>query len=82
MEVLTASKAKTSFGSMLIKVQKSPVQIEKNGQPVAVLLSQEEYAELDDMKTKMLQMRYAAADDEKNLIDADDVFKEIRKGKG
>ncbi|MCP5170327.1 MAG: type II toxin-antitoxin system Phd/YefM family antitoxin [Hahellaceae bacterium] len=43
MDILTANDAKTHFGEMLLKAQRAPVQINKNGKPVAVVMSAEEY---------------------------------------
>ena len=50
METLTANQAKTQFGDMLLKVQRAPVQISRNGKPVAVLLSVEDYQALEAIK--------------------------------
>lgn len=61
---LTANQAKTHFGEMLLKAQRSPVQINKNGKPVAVVVSMEEYQELENMKQAMLQVRYEQAKEE------------------
>ena len=57
MEVLTANKAKTHFGEMLMKVQKAPVQIDKNGKPVAVVVSIEDYEAAEKIKLQLLQQR-------------------------
>lgn len=43
MTRLSASKAKTHFGSLLDQAQREPVTIEKQGRPVAVILSYEAY---------------------------------------
>ena len=55
MEMLTASDAKREFGEVLIKAQHGPVGINKNGKPVAVMVSAAEYAELDSLRTRLLQ---------------------------
>jgi prevent-host-death family protein len=57
MEVLTANKAKTHFGELLMKVQKAPVQIDKNGKPVAVVVSIEDYEATEKIKFQLLQQR-------------------------
>jgi len=57
METLTANKAKTHFGEMLMKVQKAPVQIDKNGKPVAVVVSIEDYEATEKIKLQLLQQR-------------------------
>ncbi len=46
METLTANRAKTQFGELLMKVQKSPVNVTRNGKSVAVVVSSEEYQQL------------------------------------
>ena len=46
METLTANKAKTQFGELLMKVQKSPINVTRNGKSVAVVVSSEEYQQL------------------------------------
>lgn len=51
METLTASDAKREFGDLLLKVQSAPVGINKNGKPVAVMLSYVEYEQLAAHKT-------------------------------
>jgi len=55
MEILNASVAKRAFGDVLLKAQKEPVGINKNGKPVAVMLSVSEYEELRDLKEQWLK---------------------------
>lgn len=45
MTTISASEAKTHFGALMDKAQKEPVTIEKQGRPVAVVISFEEYQE-------------------------------------
>jgi prevent-host-death family protein len=45
MITISASEAKTHFGALMDKAQKEPVTIEKQGRPVAVVISFEEYQE-------------------------------------
>ena len=45
MTTISASEAKTHFGALMIKAQKEPVTIEKQGRPVAVVISFEDYQE-------------------------------------
>ena len=42
MDALSANEAKTQFGDMLLKAQRAPVEINRNGNPVAVFLSMDE----------------------------------------
>lgn len=43
MTTISASEAKTHFGALMTKAQRGPVTIEKQGRPVAVVLSFEDY---------------------------------------
>ncbi len=61
METLTANQAKTQFGDMLLKVQRAPVQISRNGKPVAVMLSVADYQTLEAMKMRLLQQKVEQA---------------------
>jgi len=83
METLSANDAKTKFGEMLMKVQRAPVQINKNGKPVAVILSMEEYQSSEALKLRYLQFRLAQATkdiDEGNTIDGEQFFDELESG--
>lgn len=55
MEILNASDAKREFGDVLIKAQRGPVGINKNGKPVAVVISAAEYTELQALKEEHLK---------------------------
>lgn len=84
MDKLTANEAKTHFGDLLLKAQRSPVQISKNGKPVAVVISNEEYESLEALKLKLLQVRAFQANsdiDAGNLIDGESFFSELAQGK-
>ena len=50
MEKLTANEAKTHFGQLLMKAQSEPVQIDKNGKPVAVVISMESFEASEQIK--------------------------------
>lgn len=56
MEILSASDAKREFGEVILKAQQGPVGINKNGKPVAVMLSATAYAEIEAMNKKFLQL--------------------------
>ncbi|VAW37113.1 hypothetical protein MNBD_GAMMA01-1816 [hydrothermal vent metagenome] len=73
MEVLTANKAKIHFGEMLIKVQSAPVQIDKNGKPIAVMISIEDYEATEQIKLQMLKDRFKQVEEDiKNGLFEDD----------
>lgn len=61
MQSLTANDAKTQFGDMLLKAQREPVQINKNGKPVAVVISMDEYQQMEAVKFTLLEERAARA---------------------
>ena len=83
MNSLSANEAKTHFGDMLLKVQRAPVQINKNGKPVAVVISTEEYKNIEALKLRLLQFRAVQAATDiaaGNLIDGESFFDELDSG--
>ena len=60
MEILNASEVKREFGDALMKAQQGPIGINKNGKPVAVMVSARAYAELQDIREQYLQQQIAA----------------------
>ena len=84
MQALTANDAKTQFGDMLLKVQREPVQINKNGKPVAVVISMDEYQQMEEVKFTLLQERAARAKlDIKNgnLVEGEQFMADLISGK-
>jgi prevent-host-death family protein len=82
MEILSASDAKREFGEVLLKAQHGPVGINKNGKPVAVMVSAAEYAELDSLRTKVLQheIDIGLADIQAGRVkDGKEVMRRLRK---
>ena len=55
MEHISATEAKREFGEVLLKAQQSPVGIDKNGKPVAVMLSADAYAEMTALNRRYLE---------------------------
>lgn len=83
MDTLSANEAKTQFGDLLLKAQRAPIQINKNGKPVAVVISMEEYESLEELKLRLLQSRVAQAKVDiaaGNLIDGETFFGELESG--
>jgi len=83
METLSANDAKTQFGEMLLKAQRSPVQINKNGKPVAVVISIDEYESNEKLKLQLLQSRAAKAKNDiesGNTIDGESFFDTLESG--
>jgi len=55
MSTFSASDAKREFGDVLLKAQKAPVRINKNGKPVAVVVSADEYEQLEALREDRLK---------------------------
>jgi prevent-host-death family protein len=82
MDVLNASDAKREFGEVLLKVQKAPVRINKNGKPVAVVLSIADYEQLESLReTQLKEAIMQGVSDLKagKIADSKDVFKRLRE---
>ena len=60
MKILNASDAKREFGEVLINAQHGPVGINRNGKPVAVVISASEYAQLEALKAALARLSEAA----------------------
>jgi len=82
METLNASDAKREFGELLMKAQREPVGINKNGKPIAVLVSAVEYREIQQMKEEYLKLAiHEGLSDLKtgHVQPGKDVFDDVRK---
>ena len=80
MEALSANEAKTHFGDMLLKAQRAPVQINKNGKAVAVVISADEFESIETLKLRLLQSRAVQANADiaaGNLLDGEAFFNEL-----
>ncbi len=64
MKTLAAREAKNKFGQMMDSVQSEPVTIEKNGRPVAVVLSIKDYQASEQLKLEALKRDIAIAQQE------------------
>jgi prevent-host-death family protein len=53
MSIITATEAKNKFGQVLEAAQAEPVHVQKNGRDVAVVLSPEQYARLNENAPKV-----------------------------
>ncbi|MEY8214856.1 MAG: type II toxin-antitoxin system Phd/YefM family antitoxin [Colwellia sp.] len=83
MLALSANDAKTQFGDMLMKVQRAPVQINKNGKPVAVVISVDEYQSMETLKLRLLQTRALSVVEDMNngdTVDGEQFFTELESG--
>ncbi len=55
MTTMSANSAKSHFGELLDIARREPVTIKKHGRPVVVVLSTEEYEELEAIKLSRLR---------------------------
>jgi len=81
MKRLNATHAKREFGDLLIKAQTEPVSIIKNGKPIAVLVSDKEFHELEAFREEAIRfaINEGIEDIAKGRIhDHDDIFKELK----
>ncbi len=84
MEALSANEAKTQFGDLLLKAQQAPIQINKNGKPVAVVISIAEYEHMEALKLSVLEARVEAARGQINrrdTVDGESFFDELESGR-
>ena len=83
MEALSANEAKTQFGDLLLKAQQAPVQINKNGKPVAVVISMTEYEQMEALKLSALLSRVEAAQGHiasGNTVEGEAFFDDLEAG--
>jgi len=56
MQNISANEAKARFGQLLDTARREPVTIEKHGRAVAVVMSKEDYDEIETMKLERLRL--------------------------
>ena len=66
MRTLSAKDAKNRFGELLLEAQREPVTIERNGRPVAVVQSYEDWQEVERIRLEWLRAAVA-----EGIADAD-----------
>lgn len=84
MKSLSANEVKTQFGDVLLRVQREPVQINRNGKPVAVMLSIEDYKMLEEIKMRLLKEKVARAEADiahGDVMDGETFFAQLMSGK-
>ena len=59
MRTMSAKDAKNHFGELLMEAQKSPVTIEKNGKPIAVVYSYDDHHHIEQAKLEWLRAAIA-----------------------
>lgn len=84
MKSLSANEVKTQFGDVLLRVQREPLQINRNGKPVAVMLSIEDYQILEEVKMRLLKEKVARAEADiarGDVMDGETFFAQLMSGK-
>jgi prevent-host-death family protein len=83
MEVLSSNEAKTHFGDLLLKVQREPVQINRNGKAVAIVISVDDYLNFETLKMQQLKNRVEQAQQDISAgrtVDGSALFEHVLKG--
>ena len=83
MKALSANEAKTHFGDMLLKAQQAPIQINKNGKAIAVVISIDEHKSNEALKLHFLQTRVNQAKIDianRNAGDGESFFNQLEAG--
>lgn len=73
MQHVSAHDAKARFGALLDAARREPVAIEKHGRAVAVVISKEEYDDIEAMKLERLRLEVQMAIDASTAGDVMDV---------
>jgi len=80
MEIISSVDAKNTFGDVVMKAQKEPVCISKNGKPAAVMMSMQDYEDMQLLRERFLHQRLdegLQAVKNGRVTDADEFFKEL-----
>lgn len=83
MHLLTANEAKARFGEVLVRAQREPVHISKNGNPVAVLVAAEDYVSSEELKLELLKLRAERAREQiaaGETVDGGEFFDQLLQG--
>ena len=83
MDVMSANEAKVRFGEVLLKAQREPVHISKNGKPVAVLVAAEDYVSSEELKLELLKLRAERAREQiaaGETVDGSEFFDQLLQG--
>jgi prevent-host-death family protein len=81
MKKIAALEAKNRFGELLDTAQREPVTIEKHGRAVAVIVSAEEYREIEALKLANLKAEIQKGLDEiaaGKAVDGEAAFRRLR----
>ncbi|MBB1489650.1 type II toxin-antitoxin system Phd/YefM family antitoxin [Oceanospirillum sediminis] len=80
MHTLTANDAKRNFGELLLNAQREPVKISKNSKDVVVVMSIQDYEELEAMKADYIKHCFESAEEDLaqgNTVDGETFLKSL-----
>lgn len=80
MHTLTANDAKRNFGELLLSAQRAPVKISKNNKDAVVVMSIQDYEELEAMKAEYIKHCFEAAKEDfskGNVVDGETFLKSL-----
>ncbi len=80
MHTFTANDAKRNFGELLLRAQREPVKISKNSKDAAVVMSIQDYEELETMKADYIKHCFEAAKEDLaqgNVVDGETFLKNL-----
>ncbi|MGY3571617.1 type II toxin-antitoxin system Phd/YefM family antitoxin [Vibrio paucivorans] len=80
MHTLTANDAKRNFGELLLSAQREPVKISKNNKDAVVVMSIQDYEELEAMKADYIKHCFEVANEDLaqgNAVDGDTFLKSL-----
>ncbi len=81
MQRISATKASNQFGELLMKSQREPVSVTKNGKAVAILMSHEDYRQLKEQALLAAIIEGEASGGERALS-MDNIIKDAEKEAG
>lgn len=61
---LSAKEAKTHFGILLNMAQRHPITVEKNGRPIVVVLSLQDFSHYEQLEDELLALKAMQAEKE------------------
>ncbi|CAH8189290.1 type II toxin-antitoxin system Phd/YefM family antitoxin [Vibrio anguillarum] len=80
MHTLTANDAKRNFGELLLSAQREPVKISKNSKDAVVVMSIQDYEELEAMKADYIKHCFETAKEDLsqgNVVDGETFLKSL-----
>ncbi len=80
MRTLTANDAKRNFGELLLSAQREPVKISKNSKDTVVVMSIQDFEELEAMKADYLKHCFESAQKDLangNIVDGENFLNSL-----